>query len=372
MKAPMVIKISLGYRPWLWILLVTLSASCLSIAPSPSNKVEPLPTTTSQVSAGDINVTAGPPPPGGWEPLDIPTTLRLSSEDFRSNFETRNRIPNPAIPRSSKRGPTLTLEVSGFRPPEAISQQDFATYTSHVRQVEELLQEGLSLTRVSDGQSTPVDIEVRPGWFDLQGRGPDPEFRVQPGYSVVPKNQLREGWYVFRADLSKALQLGIYRPQLEGARINDVLHARIYVGSRPMWWNLFVQCRRFKAEGTEESSKMPICGFVFELTEVIDPATFEEGSKSIRVRYDNQDISCVLNEKSSPSGENSVRVECPQPKLGTKIEAILSSPTIADPLGNIATPVNFVFDMKTFRNVSNEPDPILEARISPFEDFGLK
>ena len=206
-----------------------------------------------------------------------------------------------------------------------------------------------------------------------KGRGPDPEFGFRPGFRVVPKSPLSEGWYVFRADLSSALQLGIHRPHLDGTRVGDVLHARIYIGSRPMWYRLYVQCRAFA-----DAPQLPVttegrsCVFDFGLTETISPQAFQQGSASIRVRHDNEEVVCTVLDDADPLGEPSVRVVCPEPQEGTQIEAVLDSPQFPDPLGHIATSVMFIFDRGTFRNITSKKEPIFEGTVTPFEDFGLE
>lgn len=347
------------FRTLIWLWLVVLVASCQSLASSPP------PTAQKPV---DI------PTPSKWEPPpDIPTTLGLSVQDFRSNFEHYSIIPNPGMPKSVNRGPSLTLEVYGLAPPASLLEQKPDAYSEHVRELVQLLREGLSLQRVNDDEVSPVEVEVREGWYDPQGRGPDPEFGFRPGFSLVPKSPLSEGWYVLQADLSRALQLGIHRPHLIGPRDGDVLHARIYIGSRPMWYRLYIQCRAFA-----DAPQLPVttdgrsCVFDFGLTETIGPEAFQQGSASIRVRYDNEEVACAVLDEADPLGEPSVRVVCPEPQEGTQIEAVLESPQIPDPLSHVATPVKFVFNRETFHNIAGEDDPIFEGIISPFDNFGLE
>lgn len=174
---------------------------------------------------------------------------------------------------------------------------------------------GITLVRVRDGVSVPG--EARQGLFDVTGA--EQALGVLPGehqeaapFSFVPSGALEEGWYVFRVDLSGAraflpIEFADRRPwQREG----DVLFARVYAGSRPMWGRASVSC----------AFSVPRCEIGVWFTE----STAAEAAV-VTIRYDGVVVDC--SPTTLPHG---IVMTCPDTPDGTRIAVDFESTTIVD------------------------------------------
>jgi hypothetical protein len=286
---------------------------------------------------------APPPLEGEWEPIVAPTRIWLVSGDFASDFLTWQTLPT-----ARHRGPSLSLRLEPITP-----------------RLDETAMGGLSLERIEGGQRIPVNAKPVRGFVDPSGRGPEPMY--EGGYSLVPNEPLEEGWYLFRADLSEVLERGPRNPTIEGPRRGDVLHSRIYIGSRPMWHTLHVGC------GPATGSNGRACSYSFILSERIDAQRVYAAAESIRVLYDDIEISCPPLPEGLGDRETTVALHaCPEPREGTRVELAMRSELIPDVRGRTDTVVEFVYGEPDVPRTDITPlGDLREATFVPHADFGL-
>lgn len=312
-------------------------------------------------ASASITVSFGrpDPPPTGEETGTPVTMLRLSVSDLQSNL-----MGGPSVEMAS-----LTLSISSLVPPPG-ARTDAETLAL-VQDMEQAIERGLSLTRVADGTTVPA--RVMRGSFDLNGQGASPGLGDPPAWSLVPTAPLVEGWYVFQADLSGALNLGLLQPFLDGPHLGEVLFARVYVGSRPMWSKLYVKCSRPLSSPPQPPGVVGdrSCAFVFFLTEPIDATAHALAVGNMHVAYDDQLVACLPVENAHRRNHEVVSVVCHEPAPGTRVQAVLATNAIVSTTGEAATKVMLSFDPTTFENTAGTGEPIWEARVFSQASLGL-
>jgi hypothetical protein len=222
--------------------------------------------------------------------------------------------------------------------------------------------DSLSLQRVEAGQNVNVESDIVSGFVDPEGRA-----EGGPGYSVVPRAPLAEGWYLLRADLSALLPLvpAQNAPLIFGPRRGNVLHARFYMGSRPMWHVVLASC------GVFPLSTGRTCGFTFGLSESLPAATLSAATSAIVVRYDHLAVPCTpggaLADRDTYIG---VR-DCPEPAPQALVEVSMPTDLVPDVLGNPNTVVQFLYGEPPFTRTDLREGPRFDAEFTPHDDFGL-
>jgi hypothetical protein len=184
---------------------------------------------------------------------------------------------------------------------------------------------------------------------------------------VVPRVPLEEGWYVLRADLSAVLALEPPDPVIEGPRRGSVLHARVYVGSRPMWYSMTVHC------GVHEGVSGRSCAYLFWLTEPMLANDLYEAAASIRVLYQGAQVTCPPLPGGQADGETRIQAfGCPEPVEGAPVEVSMPYAPIPDVRGEAEAVVSFVYRGPEFARTDFLEGPLFEARFTPHDDLGLE
>jgi hypothetical protein len=289
-------------------------------------------------------------PPTGWDPLHYtPPMARIYTPDLVSRFEE----PDSTIWGGGS-VTAFSFTLSHINPPST-DGRSVATFSPERRVLFlEAVQNGMSLVRVSD--RAVVAAETRAGLFDTGGaeqplnRLPGDYLNTIP-FSLVPTVPLDEGWYVFRVDLTDAATfLPIaFVDDRTWQREGNVLFARVYHGSRPMWRYSAINCTDTPA---------PRCAIGVSSTE---PVTSRDLG-TIRVTYDGAGVTCPASGASSPYGTS---VACPPAPPGTLVEIDFESGVIVDPMGRPLVPgdgISSVVEIDA-RGGAAFPDPTLALDI---------
>ncbi len=237
------------------------------------------------------------PPPGPVPCESAPPEVRMITPDGISNIEVWDAS---LWGRTEVYQPVLAVGLTSFLP----HREDGAclSLTAEVQSaVDCAVLGGLSMWRLRDGSRVETTGHV--GLVGVDG-SEVPGRQDYSGYSIVPESfaSLEPGWYLLRADLSAlgAIENVGFRVAERQQREGDVLYARFYKGSRPMW-------RTARAECDDAE-----CRIYVTTTERLSA----ELTGDISVSYDGDEVPCT------PAGGSPyvVGVVCPRPaEDGTRV-----------------------------------------------------
>lgn len=217
--------------------------------------------------------------------------------------------------------PAFAVYVSSFElPPEDGSMGPGHRPDSFLEaQMQVQLLGGLALFRMDDGSR--VEADARHGCLDLTG---EVVCGSSDGYfvSLVPREPLSEGWYLFRADFSVLNGYGIHVTFDQARHADEVAYARVHVGSLPA-----VSSIRIERDDVNSTTH-----FTALLTERI-PTELQATSR-LAVEFDGAPADCELT-----SDALAFRAACPLPPIDATVRARLDGESIPDVEGTFAREV---------------------------------
>lgn len=232
---------------------------------------------------------------------DRPPRLFLHARDLVSDFEHDElSTPSEGDWRCRVPGFIAQLEHLAYSDPSTDAVIPAAGTEAAVM---DAFRNSVSLLRVRDGARVPVDVSDRCVGLDGSDRGP------LGGVSLVPREPLEDGWYVFRVDIAAIEAAG-----LPIAGDEEVAFARVRWGSALSWTNVVV---------SRDLDSWIVGGTLSEpVAEDFWP------TPSFEVRYAGEPVSCTAGDTEIGFGG-----VCPIPPEGTEIEIELLAPGITTPSG---------------------------------------
>lgn len=228
--------------------------------------------------------------------------LFVHTPDLVSDFEHHELFSAVGDSRCRVRGFVAQLEHTSFRDPSTDEQVPVAGAEPAVL---EAFRESISLLRVRDGAR--VSVDVRESCVDLDGTDSGPVSGA--AVSLVPREPLEDGWYVFRVDIAAIEAAG-----LPIAGSEEVAFARVRWGSALSWTTTIV---------SRDVDSWIIGG---ELSEPVAEGFWP--TPSFEVRYAGEPVSCTSGDTEIGFGG-----VCPIPPEGTEIEIELLAAGINTPSG---------------------------------------
>lgn len=262
--------------------------------------------------SGLLGCTTDDPPPR--EPAAI--SVRLGPQDFRSDFGSGG---DDSSGPDEWRGALAVAWIGSLGHDLELP-----------RRATEIIGRGVYLVELASGEQVPgevregvvrLDGEVVPGW-------PDGGISALGVVSFVPSEPLDDGWYVLVADLREWMAMEPSVPthldDTYGLVEDDVIFARIRVGSAPVWYLSGIDC------GTRpRGERTTWCDAWAVFSEPVDSL----GATRFELRVDGELASdCV--ERQSSTG---VGWECPYYPEDTEFEIRLVESDVVRPLDGVTS-----------------------------------